>query len=237
MFNGLYCAIVVLLSLTTLPVTSYGQKLVVGGNIGYATFGMGRLKEYQQELKDQYPIRLKDVESFPPYLNYSLNVVLSNSRFYYGLMGGHTSTAGRNSYADYSGSATVDLLVRMNYVGALIATNLTKKENTNIYAGVQSLMYFNKLEVRNTLVLGDDIQAGSQNLHSINLAAGAFFELQQKIHQFILKATVGGEVHLAGNVLYDGSKYDLTLQNGDAVTLNASGLRAGIGIAYQFKGK
>jgi hypothetical protein len=69
MFNGLYCAIVVLLSLTTLPVTSYGQKLVVGGNIGYATFGMGRLKEYQQELKDQYPIRLKDVESFPPYLN------------------------------------------------------------------------------------------------------------------------------------------------------------------------
>ena len=236
MFNRLYRTLVVLLSLTTLAVTSYGQKLVVGGNIGYATFGMGRLKEYQQEVRDQYPVRLKDVESFPPYLNYSLNVALSHPGFYYGLMGGHTSTAGRNSYADYSGSSTVDLLVRMNYFGAMIAKKLTKKEHTNIYAGVQSLMYFNKMEVRNTLVLGDDVQSGSLNYQSFNLAAGAFFELQQKIHQFILKGTVGGELHIPGNFVHENYQTaELTLKNGDAVTANATGLRLGVGVAYQFK--
>jgi hypothetical protein len=70
----------------------------------------------------------------------------------------------------------------------------------------------------------------------MNVAAGAFFELQQKIHQLILKATVGGELHVPGIFTYDGSKTaELTLQNGDPVTANPSGLRLGVGVAYQFE--
>jgi len=155
MFNRLYSATFVFLSLASLAYPTRGQEIALGLNIGYATFNMQDIRNLQSQLCNSYPVDSKIVESFPGYLNMSGNVYFNNPNIYYGLYFGHTSTGGRISYSDYSGSLSSDQLITMNYVGPMIATKLSRNSKNNVYLGMQLLYYFNNLKFVEVITLND----------------------------------------------------------------------------------
>jgi hypothetical protein len=144
MLKRLHFTTIIFLSLSFSTIGSC-QELVVGASIGYSTFSMGDLKELQNELLNQLPFDGKIVESFPGYLNYSINISLARPTLYYGIVLGRTSTGARISYSDYSGSYSLDQLAQMTYLGGTIAKKVNRNQKIDLYIGGQLLYYLNNL--------------------------------------------------------------------------------------------
>lgn len=236
MLKRLPCSALLFLSITGLSFTSAAQEIAAGINIGYATFNLGDLKEFQQELSAQYPFDAHIVESFPGYLNFSASILFVKPTYYYGVIVGHTSTAGRLSYSDYSGSFTSDQLVGINSIGTSFALNLTKKEKTNIFLGGQTSFNFNNLVFNETIIIGDTKDTNTVSFRSVNFALTPFIEVQQRVNNLVLRFNVGGEIQVPGDLTsQENNEVYLVNSSNEKVKFNASGLRMNIGIAYSFK--
>ena len=117
-------AIAALMAITDVSAQRYWQRVDFALNVGYATFKMTDLKQMQKEQLSYMPVDAKITNSFPGYLNYSIDAVFYDSTYFVGVLLGHTSTGGRINYTDYSGSITYDQLVTMNYNGLVAAKKI-----------------------------------------------------------------------------------------------------------------
>jgi len=210
----------------------YGQRVIVTVNAGYATTSQKSLKNYQQEMLSQMPVKGKITNSFPGYLNYSFDIVFFDSTYYAGFMMGHTSTGGRIQYNDYSGSITADQLVKMNYRGILIAKRIIPMKYGGIFLGTELLAYHNKVELKYDEIVLDQKYAYSEQLESLNIAAGFFAIAQKRVEAFFFKASVGYEFHFATELYVDDPENIFTTPSGNTLKVNAEGFRFNLGVGY-----
>jgi len=205
------------------------QNFAVGLSVGYAGFNLRDVKDFQtfvlQDLRHYSPsLDAQIMQSFPSYINYSANLLWTRDNFYVGVVFGHTSTSGRISYGDYSGTLTVDHLVRMNYAGVQGAFNLHTMGNTSIFLGLQTTTWHNTLKYNYKLDLVDYHEENSESYHSLNLAIQPYLEVQQKLGRFFLKLNGGYEKHLL----------KVFQQPQDDFPIDPSGFRANVGVGYSF---
>ena len=210
----------------------YGQTVEVSINGGYSTFGMSSLKDFQEDILSQMPVQGKVTSSFPGYLNYSFEVVFFDSTYFVGIMIGHTSTGGRIQYTDYSGSITHDQFVKMNYSGFVAAKRIITTKYGNVFLGSNVLAYKNKVDFKsNEIVLNQETTSTSQ-FESLNIALGAFFEIQKRIKKMILKGNLGYEFHLATPLYFNDPENTIMTSSNEEVKVDASGLRFSLGVGY-----
>jgi hypothetical protein len=232
MFKWLHSALVFFL---VTSIVSQAQEVTGNINLGYSTFSLNSFKEFQHELANSYPVGTKVVDAFPGYLNYSAGVQILYSSFYFGILGGHTSTGGRISYADYSGYIKSDQLISANYLGSMIAKKIFERKKLCFYVGADVLNYFNKVVFKEVDQVGSKTNSSQLQFHSSNLAFGGFIELQRRSKKIIFKSNVGWELQLSGDLKFDGnSNQHLVNSSGQNVKINTGGLRTSIGIGYLF---
>lgn len=214
---------------------AHAQGLLIGLDAGLSTFSMGDLKDFQTEQRNALPVDARIVENFPSYLNYGVNVTMLRKKIFLRNAIGHTSTGGRIYYSDYSGSMAIDMLPRMTYLSFQIGGRVLQNNLCNVFLGGSFFIYKNTLKVEQTLVLSGTGYSGTTatKYTSTNLAIGPLLEGQKKMGRLMAKIQLGYELHLAGRLYYsaDSNAY-LRHSSGDAVVLNADGLRASAGVSY-----
>src|SRR5882672_7166758 len=82
--------------------------------VGVGSYSLNSLHEYQDYVQSNVPVKMTKTDEFPAYYTYGVDLGcrLSQLLLYVGYV--HGSTAGRQSYSDYSGELTAEQLVRYN---------------------------------------------------------------------------------------------------------------------------
>jgi hypothetical protein len=208
-----------------------GQQLVGVLRAGYSTFSMQDLKDYQSALSTMQAFQPQVVSSFPGFLDYGADVLFTHPKFFGGVGLGHTSTGGRVSYGDYSGTYTNDLTVHMTYANIQAGIRVFDAGETHFYLAMRSSLYYNKLDVVNKLDLNSTVDNDYRySMHSINMAFQPFMSVQRNIKKLFLKFDAGYEVHYAGDLTADDN---YNLFNGtDKTKITPNGLRLSLGVGY-----
>jgi hypothetical protein len=228
-----YLVIAASMAITDANAQRYWQRVDIALNFGYATFKMTDLKHIQEEQLSNMPVDAKITNSFPGYLNISVDAVFYDSTYFVGVLLGHTSTGGRINYTDYSGSITYDQLVTMNYNGLVAATKIATTKIGNLFIGTNLMMYFNKGQFNYSEIILGESATSSYTLESINVALGPFLQLHKRIGKIFLKASASYEFHIPTELTSDdpGSINILPASDG-TFKVQADGLRLGIGLGY-----
>jgi hypothetical protein len=101
---------IVVLIVLILPGYCFSQ-IHVSLSTGLAGFNMKEMKKHQLELRAQFPVDAKVIESFPAFWSYDLSLTGKLSdRVRIGGSIGFTSTGGRIHYRDYSGEMECEQL-------------------------------------------------------------------------------------------------------------------------------
>lgn len=220
---------------------SYGQRKgswSVGVNVGLATFSMKDLKAYQREKQQAMPFDARVTESFPSFLNYSVSGSYTDSTRFYDIFIGRTSTGGRLSYSDYSGSYTSDLTAQMQYVGGSIGFRVARIGKVNMFTSVQAMLYANELEEETSLVIqGVSTEGEINNYVSLNFGVGPAIDLHRTFKSILVRFQGAYEFHLAGRLINEESDADeqyMVNSKHEEIRLQAGGARVKLGIAYVF---
>lgn len=227
----LISAIIALIGVTEASAQRYWQRIDLSVNVGYATFKMDDLKAVQEEDLSYMPVEGKITNSFPGYLNFGIDAVFYDSTYFVGVLLGHTSTGGRVHYADYSGSITMDQLVKMDYNGLVGAYRIASTNAGNIFIGTNLLTYLNKVEFIYSQTLFEQSSTSGFNLQSLNFAVGPFVQIHKRLGKFLVKGNVGYEFHFGMDLFYDDPDQKYISSSG-YVKVNADGFRAGVGVGY-----
>ena len=211
------------------------ESYVVGLNVGVATFKMDDLTYYQEVWADFNVPRTKVVQSFPPYLNYGADFslqgkVITKVKF------GHTSTAGRASYSDYSGTLTNDIKVGMTYWGVSAGAKLFSIKEVDIILEGGILFYststvttYNEQVYDTDGVEGYDVTFTTK-YKSLNKALYPGITLQRKFSNYFARLQASYEFHF-NQPSYGNGGY-LMDADGRKILVDASGTRIGVGIGY-----
>jgi hypothetical protein len=220
----LVCALIILLS-------SYGfaQEVSVMFNMGIGTFRMKTQKELQDDLRgSQIPWR--PVHKFPPYWTYGGSVSLhTNQRFGTSLSVEFGSTGGTLHYADYSGTARTDQLLKYTQVGVGTFFQVNKSETWPLFVTAQMSISRTKENISYAITVGDATDKDSEDFHSLNIGLRPGLMLHRRLNSFLFQANFGLEMQVPGRLETDGGT-SLQQKNGDNVYAQWSGLRAGLGV-------
>ena len=228
-----YLVMATLMVITDVNAQRYWQRVDIALNVGYATFKMTDLKQIQKEQLSYMPVDAKITNSFPGYLNYSVDAVFYDSTYFVGVILGHTSTGGRINSTDYSGSISYDQLVTMNYNGLVAAKKIATTKIGNLFIGTNLMTYFNKVQFKYSETILGENATSSYSLESINVALGPFLQLHRRIGKIILKASAGYEFHIPTELTSDyPGGINVFPTSDEAIKVHADGLRLGIGLGY-----
>jgi hypothetical protein len=229
----IYLVMATLMVITDVSAQRYWQRVDIALNVGYATFKMTDLKQIQEEQLSYMPVDAKITNSFPGYLNYSLDAVFYDSTYFVGVLLGHTSTGGRINTTDYSGSITYDQLVTMNYNGLVAAKKIATTKIGNLFIGTNLMTYFNKAKFDYTEIVLGESATSSYTLESFNVVIGPFLQLHKRIRKIFLKASAGYEFHIPMELTNgDTNGVYISPASGETVKVQADGLRLSIGLGY-----
>jgi hypothetical protein len=208
----------------------------VGINGGYSLFSMKSLKTNQEEMCADLPVDAMVLETFPGYVNFGADYTLKTGKFCFRAVIGHTSTGGRIYYSDYSGFIAIDQTVRMTYIGPQVSINLSHSDDIGMYLGLQAPTYFNTVRYSSKERVMTSEGVETMRFTSVNLAFGPFMEAHKQLKKFLFRMQLGYEVHVPGKLYFDREDDLYMIDNrGDAVTVDAGGLRVIGGVAFQFK--
>lgn len=172
---------VLLLLITALPV--YSQKSFEIST-GIYTFSMGDMKSIQSQILNESEVRLEPVNEFPPFWAYNVTLAFEQKGIdgiisYIGGEVDYTSTGGRLSYSDYSGSYHFDQILKRFSIGGFYRAE--KKIGSRYFLGAEvgaSLFFSNTLFESYLLLSGNIIDNTNIKFSSYGLN-GKVFLLQK----------------------------------------------------------
>lgn len=223
--------ITLLAALMTCSCVASAQKFILEFGTEYATHSMTLLKDMQQQIFDDLPVRGKHVKSFPGFWGFNAKGMIGVRRFQFGLVAGINSTGARSAYEDYSGALLYDHLLKMNHIGAVCNFRLLPQETKGEFFFVlQTESVSTKYSLRSLIRLGDESQ--EETLEFTSKSFGIRPGIKYTYTFFGLLSTsaeLGYMADLAGNLVYTKDK-NLTLRNsvGGPIGADWSGIRLGV---------
>ena len=114
-----------------------GQGFVFRPAIGWGTYAMDDLKAFQHYAIPDLGVDVRPVKEFPGYATFGADVLyyLTPSLGFGGTTGLY-STGARNSYADYSGSYTMDMKARAVNFGGIISYK--REVHRNLFVALEA---------------------------------------------------------------------------------------------------
>lgn len=224
---------------TAILTPMFGQ-LKVNMSMGYGTYSMKSMKDFQEELRVSFPVRAKTTESFPGYVFYEFGITtVQADRFVIGGYFTYGSTGGRIHYEDYSGEMSSDQLVRYVSIGSplgiVLGDNLTDSPwrvhldlKPHFTVGMMELDFYSRI--------GNQEESDSYKFTAFNLGIEPGLTVERSLaKKWDVTFFAGYNANLLKGNLYFQEENDAYLQNqkGETVTLDFSGFRAALGISYK----
>lgn len=203
--------------------------------VGYGTFGMKHMKEFQGTLIQGTRVPAKQTDSFSPWFQYGLNMVGylgEHSRA--GLFVEHGSTGGRVAYEDYSGEIRFDSFVSYNALGLLYY--FTKPMGTgplHFVGGIETSFLMSRLRLEGYSRIYDSTDSSEDKFNSFGLGLKPYLGLQYPVLNLPVQLTLGymgsmnGPFHVPGEPDY----YLVRNSNNDKLSPDWSGLRLNLTVS------
>ena len=187
--------------ITLLSAGAFAQGLGFSVSFGMASQRMDDLKYIQQYILESYPVEGKITSSFPPFTNVSVNLVKEwYDHIHIGGGYSFSTTGGKSSYSDYTGSISTEISATSHRLGAFLSYSILGGErlNLSLYGRVDANLSTVAIE-SGIDVLG--LTNGIINQYrSISPSATAGLELMYKFSGFSLGLDAGYLVDFPGDL-------------------------------------
>ena len=215
---------------------SFSQTLIEF-NSGYGTFLMTEMERFQERIVDsENLVPISITESFPAYYSYEFGINRDYNRQNFGIRFNYSSSGGRLSYEDYSGSVRADQILKRYAVG-INGTFYKKRLSESFQFWIRTTVYFHKtrLLLENELKLGNIVESESTKFNSMGFSAVPIFEFKYMLFSFCsLNAQIGFSYNFYGKdfSLADNGELFLVDRLGSLIKPDWSGVRVGGGVTF-----
>lgn len=215
----------------SMTLAASAQEFVPSVGIGYSTYSMKSMRNFQEEFAKGFPVNAEVLQDFPAYINYWGSLTMQYDDVSMAIVVGHTSTGGRIYYQDYSGYIGVDNLVSMTYAG-LTPGFVLPAGKYKICPGANVFAYFNKLDVKSFVQVGDNYDEDHSRFKSLTLTLGPYLDIRRQVGKFMFAANLSANFPVFADKLYfEGTKAQYLVDNKDKpVTIGGAQLRAGLSV-------
>jgi hypothetical protein len=228
---------VILIALFIIPGYSFSQ-LHLSFSTGLAGFDMREMKGHQSELKIQFPIDVKIIESFPPYWFYNLSLTKELTKeVSVGGAIGFVSTGGRMHYRDYSGQIECNQFTTGIVLAGQTEVLLNPAGKLPIYFSGKAGAVFGHYNLDLIFELNNSQDSDNLKFNSINYFIEPGFMMSKHLFGiFSGNLNVGYNLNIIKGKLKLSSNNDLSLQDnsGNKVSLDWSGFRLSAGLSIAF---
>lgn len=215
--------------------TQVEAQISVKYSVGYGTYSMsdmkGHLSNIRSEILQIVPgLEIATTDNFPGYVTQSFDVGYRMQKHEFGITGSYLNTAGKISYADYSGKISSEIKVS-GYRGGVFYRNyfykfdISKKQNLLFYGEISPGIIFSKVKIDQEVSPENDMlkleKSASYNNTSLCLLpqVGVKYSLFSHVG---LSLSVGYEINFGSKIPDIERKVDW------------SGVRFNGGIGYNF---
>jgi len=206
------------------------QEIRFLGGIGYGSYSMKELKDFQKSISYRSIVSLNVVQSFPPYYNWFFGGEYVLQQHVFGIKVNGQTTGGRSTYTDYSGRVDLDMVVSEIAFGPTYKFHLLKdSEYHNLSAGCDAYLGFSQLELQEATTVND--QPFEETLFLNSIGAALFPNIHYRFgYKF---AYCGIELGYWLGIVNGAFKYqdNVILNGNDKINANWSGYRIRLEIA------
>jgi hypothetical protein len=208
----------------------------VSFKMGGGTYLMTELKGLQDEVLESFPVPMKKISSYPPYVTYEVGVATQTpGSFFWGIIYGYGSTGARMSYSDYSGSILYDQ--RAKYFSVTSSLGIVKKFSGKTFQlgfDLRPTVIFTHFDMSFVYAIGAEVGKDEAKFRSTNLAVQPTVTFTRRFGRFGAEALAGVNVNiLRGKLHLPGEKeLYLTRESGSPLRADWTGLRVGLGMSY-----
>ena len=216
------------------------KKFSAGINVGYNSYNLGQLSDFENILSANYnwPVALKAVEEFPNFYSYGLIFSMRTNRIKTGLRYFFHSTGSRFHYADFSGEAGFDTVLKANLVGLSAAFQLlpdhSETGDIKVYGGVAPGFLWGTYTL-SEYIRADNIQILDElDFTHRGVSSELFLLAERSFGRIVLSLRGGYNFSVYSRIYREGEEITLpgTVQ-GSSTKADLSGFRTGIGVEYQ----
>jgi len=176
-----------------------GGGFILGA--GGASFRMSDMKYLQEHILSTYPVEGKITSSFPPFTNVSLTVF--KQLYDHIRLGGtysYSTTGGKSSYADYSGSIYTEMNAISHRLGAYLAYAVLGGDRLELNLNGHLDANYTNLTIQSYYTIYNFTDGLSNKYRSISPAISVGGELMYKLKKASLGLEAGYLVDLKGDL-------------------------------------
>jgi hypothetical protein len=209
-------------------------KLSLEPRVGYGTFQMNAMKDYQQVLIRQSQVKAQATDSFGPYALFGASALYAlGEKTSAGLFLEQGSTGGRVDYEDYSGRMRYDFLLRYRALGMGVSTKIALlKSGVHFVQGAELSLIYSRMLLQESGQVYDRAYSGNATYRANGFGFKPYLGLEYPVLSLPTRLTVGYLFNRSGTYFAPGNKgsYPATFQAKD-LKPDWSGLRINFSVA------
>lgn len=231
--------VVLVVILFLLAFKGHAQKFYFNANVGYGTYLLKDLKNFQDDMISSTAVSDKPVENFPNYIYYNFLADYAFNKFHRAGVGvAYHSTGGRNHLSDYSGEYSLDMIANAYCFDIHYKTIIISYKKFNAFFQYKTGLLFSRLDISENMRLDNTIISERESEYTgYSLVSEPSLHLSYAIHKSIsLNYSIGFEKCARARILSDNGLKSVGEnqfpQFEDDLSADWSGLRTSIGITY-----
>jgi hypothetical protein len=230
-----YFPIKLLAGMLLLSGTALAQaKLSLEPRVGYGTFQMKSMKDYQQVLIKQSEVNAQATDTFGPYAIFGASALYAlGERTSAGLFIEQSYTGGRVDYEDYSGRMRYDFLLRYRALGLVASTKIPLRgSSVHFVQGAELSLIYTRMKLKEDGQVYERVYGGEETYKANGFGVQPFVGLEQSILSLPTRLTVGYQFSGSSTYFAPNNKgtYPANLQAKD-LKPDWSGLRVNLSVA------
>ena len=205
----------------------------------YGTYQMRDLKEFQEEMLSDFQndlLPVKIVSAFPASLQLEAGMDFTTKRYTLGFFANYAITSGKLHYSDYSGETFAEQNLNRISIGIKGSTPIAR--HLDLYAKVSGGLSSLNLNFE-THINGASSGAKEEvDFKAMGVSVEPGMIWQVPFQKFLFSISGGYELNFNGKTKFEELSSDTYLvnDNNEPVSIDWSGMRVSVGIAYVLKG-
>lgn len=230
-----YFPIKLLAGMLLLSGTAMAQaKLSLEPRVGYGTFKMKAMKDYQQVLIKKSEVNALATDTFGPYVTFGASALYGlGEKSNIGLFLEQSYTGGRVDYEDYSGRMRYDFLLRYRALGMAASTKMSLRGSAlHVVQGAELSLIYSRMLLQESGEVYGRVYSSDATYRANGVGFKPFIGLEYPILSLPTRLTVGYLFSGSGTYFVPGNKgtYPAQLQAKD-LKPEWSGLRVNFSVA------
>ncbi|WP_321288182.1 hypothetical protein [uncultured Sunxiuqinia sp.] len=226
-------------TLVLMVLFSFSQRFSVGASIGYGSYSMGSLKDFQAWRVKESNLPLKTTENYPIMPYYRAEIALNGLWVFdkLGVFYAFSSTGGRSTVSDYSGRVNLDALINGNQLGLSVRKDFIRQNNWSAGVYVDGSWLRSSLNAKDYLMLvgpPETVEKDSYDFRATGYSAEPGLALTYKLLPLMFQLNVGYLMDFSGKLYLKDNKKQWLEPDGKEATPEWSGLRAGVQVSFVF---